>query len=113
MGATVEGNIEAFLADVGDEVFQGQVLARIGAAGLESDREAAADAVEYAQDQVGKAEAGVNSARLEASRADADEPALAHAAGSGRQVYDRQKTLHTAGATPQVFEKAQRDYEAA
>src|ERR1051325_8986384 len=33
VGATIEGNIEAFLADVGDEVFEGQVLARIGSAG--------------------------------------------------------------------------------
>src|SRR5580700_6413729 len=51
VGSRIEGNIEAFLANVGDEVFQGQVLARVGAAGLESEREAAAHAVEYEQDQ--------------------------------------------------------------
>src|SRR6185369_1103264 len=54
VGSEIEGNIEAFMADVGEEVFQGQVLARIGAAGLESEREAAAHAVEYGQDQVAK-----------------------------------------------------------
>src|SRR5262245_30943187 len=47
VGATVSGSVEATMANVGDEVFQGQVLARIGAAGLESEREAAARAVEY------------------------------------------------------------------
>src|SRR5690242_3506156 len=73
VGSQIEGNIESFMADVGDEVFQGQVLARIGAAGLESEREAAAHAVEYQQDQVAKADAAVSSARMEASRSNADE----------------------------------------
>src|SRR5215468_1230998 len=54
--STVNGSIEALMANVGDEVYQGQVLARIGAAGLESEREASAHAVEYAQEQVSKAE---------------------------------------------------------
>ena len=71
VGAAVQGNIEAFLADVGDEVFEGQVLARIGSAGLESTREQAQSDAEHAQDQVTRAEASVNTARLEASRADA------------------------------------------
>ncbi len=114
IGSTIEGNIEAFLANVGDDVFQGQVLARIGAAGLESEREAAAHAVEYAQDQVSKAEAGINSARLEASRATADEARARMALDHAQKVYERQKTLHAAGATPRLtFEKAEQDYEAA
>src|SRR5436305_4451443 len=67
VGSKVEGNIEAFMVDVGTEVFEGQVLARIGAGGLESEREAAMHGVESAQDQVSKAEAAINSARVEAS----------------------------------------------
>ena len=46
VGATIEGNIEAFVADVGDAVFEGQVLARIGSAGLETSHEQASAAVE-------------------------------------------------------------------
>ncbi|MBZ5620115.1 MAG: HlyD family efflux transporter periplasmic adaptor subunit [Acidobacteriia bacterium] len=114
VGSEIEGNIEAFMADVGDEVFQGQVLARIGAAGLESEREAAAHAVEYAQDQVSKAEAAINSARMEASRATADEERARMALDRAGKVYARQKTLHEAGATPRLtFEKAEQEYEAA
>ena len=113
VGSQIEGNIEAFMANVGDEVFQGQVLARIGAAGLESEREAAAHTVEYAQDQVSKAEAGINSARMEASRAAADEARARMALDRAEKTYARQKTLHAAGATPRLtFEKAEQDYAA-
>ena len=112
VGSQVDGNIEAFMADVGEEVFQGQVLARVGAAGLESEREAAAHAVEYSQDQVAKAEAMLNSARMEASRASADEQRARMSLDRAGKVYDRQKTLHAAGATPRLtFEKAEQDYE--
>jgi multidrug resistance efflux pump len=114
VGATVEGNIEAFLADVGDEVFEGQVLARIGSAGLESTREQAQTDAEHAQDQVTRAEASVNDARLEASRADAMAQRSRLELDRTRKVYDRQTTLHNAGATPRVvFEKAQSEYTAA
>ncbi len=114
VGSKIEGNIEAFMANVGDEVFQGQVLARIGAAGLESEREAAAHAVEYEQDQVSRAEAGINSARMEASRAAADEARARMTLDRAGKVYARQKTLHDAGATPRLtFEKAEQEFEAA
>jgi multidrug resistance efflux pump len=114
VGAQIEGNIEAFLADVGDEVFEGQVLARIGSAGLESEREAAAHAVEYGQEQVSRAEAVVNSARMEASRASADEARARMALDRAAKVYSRQKTLHASGATPRLtYEKAEQEYEAA
>lgn len=114
VGSQIEGNIEAFMANVGDEVFQGQVLARIGAAGLESEREAAAHTVEYAQDQVSKAEAAISSARMEASRAAADEARSRMGLDRAEKTYARQRTLHAAGATPRLtFEKAEQEYEAA
>src|SRR5690349_18069189 len=65
VGAAIEGNVEAFLADVGDEVFEGQVLARVGSSGLETSREQASAAVDSAQQQVGSAETDVNNARME------------------------------------------------
>lgn len=114
VGCSIDGNIEAFAANVGDDVFQGQVLARVGAAGLESEREAAAHAVEYAQDQVSRGEAAVTSMRLEASRAAADQQRARMALDLADKVYSRQKTLHAAGATPRLtFEKAEQDYNAA
>ncbi len=114
VGAGIQGNVDAFLADSGDEVYQGQVLARIGSAELENNREAAAAAAEHAQEQVSKCEALVNSGRLEASRADAEAQHARLQLERARQVYERQTTLHNAGATPQiVFDKAEKDYEAA
>jgi len=88
------------------------VLARIGAAGLESEREAAAHSVENAQEQVSKAEALVTSARLEASRASADAQRAQMSLERAEKSYSRQKTLHSAGATPRTtYEKAEQDYE--
>jgi multidrug efflux pump subunit AcrA (membrane-fusion protein) len=114
VGSSVDGNIEAFMVEVGQEVFQGQVLARIGAGGLESEREAAAHAAESAQDQVSKAEAAVTTARLEASRAEADSLRARMALDRAQKVYARQQTLHAAGATPRLtYEKAQAEFEAA
>ena len=114
VGATVVGNIEAFMANAGDEVFEGQTLARIGTAGLESDRESAANAVQLAEQQVSAAEAAINSARMETSRADADAQRARMALDRADRTYSRQKTLHAAGATPRtVYEKSQQDYEAA
>ena len=113
VGATVEGNIEAFLADVGDEVYEGQVLARIGSAGLETTREQAQTDAEHAQDQVTRAEASVNAARLEASRADANAQRSRLEMDRAQKVYERQTTLHNAGATPRiVYEKAQAEFTA-
>jgi multidrug resistance efflux pump len=113
IGSSVDGNIETFLANVGDEVFEGQVLARVGSAGLETNREQAASAVEHAQEQVTRAESAINSARLEASRADADLQRARLQMDRTQKVFDRQKTLHNAGATPRiVYDKAVAEFEA-
>lgn len=112
--STINGNVEALMANIGDEVFVGQLLARIGGAGLESEREAAARAVEYAQEQVSKAESAIAAARMEASRASADAQRSQMALERADKVYSRQKTLHAAGATPRLtYEKAEQDFERA
>src|SRR5690242_18688144 len=46
VGSMVNGTIEAFLADVGQEVGEGQILARISNHGLETGREMAAIALD-------------------------------------------------------------------
>src|SRR5437763_3129613 len=98
VGAAIEGNIEAFLADVGDEVFEGQVLARVGSAGLETSREQASAAVEFAQQQAAAAETAINNARMEASRADADLQRVRLQVDRAQKLVERQTTLHKAGA---------------
>lgn len=110
----VDGNIDSFLVDVGQDVFEGEVLARIGASGLESQRDAAAAAVSAAESQAARAESSVSTARLEASRAEADQQRSRSAMDKMRAGYERQMTLNKSGATPRVvWEKAQKDYQAA
>src|ERR1035438_4683918 len=71
-GPAVSGFIEAFLVEPGADVYEGQVLDRIGAQGLESARDVAQTALERAEEQVSKAEAEGTAAQLELSRAEAD-----------------------------------------
>ena len=110
----VEGNIDAFMANVGDEVYQGQELAHIGSTGLEIERTDAATAVDQAQGRVDSAEKAVTAAQLEASRAHADSVRVRADYDRAQKAYERQKTLVAAGATPRLtFEKAERDYQSA
>jgi len=114
VSANVPGLVESFLVDPGQEVYQGQVLARIGSQGLDSAREAAAAAVERAQEQVARKEQELGAARLESSRADADAQRSQLALERAQKIYERQKTLNEAGATPRLtYEKSAADYEAA
>jgi multidrug resistance efflux pump len=114
VGAQLDGVIDAFLVDVGQDVYQGQVLARIGSQGLDSSREAAASAVDHAQERVNQAEAAVAGARLEQSRADAEAQRARFAMERAETVFSRQQVLVSQGATPRmVYEKAQREYDSA
>src|SRR5690242_11957932 len=110
--AEVDGNIETFEAGVGDEVYAGQELARIGGGGLETEQADAAEALEKAQARVEAAEKTVAGAQLEASRARADAQRARAELDRLQKIYDRQKVLVAAGATPRLtYEKAQQDYE--
>jgi multidrug resistance efflux pump len=114
VGSAMAGNIDAFLVEAGEEVYQGEALARVGSTGLESARETAAQAAERAQEQVLRAEGVVSSAMLEAARADA---AAQHSRAEFERVeklFARQKTLLAAGATPRLtYQRAERDYDGA
>lgn len=111
VAAPIEGAVESFSVDVGDDVAEGQVLARIKNMKLENNIEAATAEMDKAQGRVQDAESGIVAARLEASRARAD-------AGRAKSEYDRadkafarQKMLYAEGATARlVYEKAQREY---
>src|ERR1035441_1211788 len=114
VGASVPGFIEAFLAEPGQEVYRGQVLARIGAQGLESAREVAQAALDGAQEQASRAEAAGTDARLELSRAEADAERARLALERAERASARQQTLFREGATPRlVYQKALQEYEAA
>ena len=112
VGASVEGNIEMFLADVGQEVFEGQALARISAPALASDRENASNAVERARDQVARAEDTLSAALMEQSRAEADAERGKAELDRANVEYDKQRGYYAKGATPRrTYEKSQKDYQ--
>ena len=112
VNADVDGNIDEFEANVGDEVTAGQELARIGGASLEAEQADAAAEAEKAQARVEAGEKNVANAQLEASRAHADSLRARAELDRLQKIYERQKVLVAAGATPRLtYEKAQSDYE--
>ena len=113
--APVEGILGAFFAEVGQEVFEGQLLARVTNGGLETDQQSAQRDLENAQRRVNELESKVIiTARLEASRAKADAIRSRGEYDRLDKAYQRQTMLYNEGATPKlVYEKAGRDFETA
>jgi HlyD family secretion protein len=113
-GAAVTGSIEAFLADVGQDVSEGQLLARIGSQDLESGRDEAARIAQNAREKVNSIQSRILAERLEASRAQADANRARDQFERAEKTYLRQQMLNHEGATPRlVYEKSQRDFETA
>jgi multidrug resistance efflux pump len=114
VGAQVSGSVSEFFADVGREVSEGELLARLSNQGLQTASESAQAAMDQAQARVEKAGAAIISARLEATRARADAIRARSEYDRSQRTYQRQKTLNAEGATPRLaYEKSQRDFESA
>lgn len=112
--APVEGTVEVFLADVGDEVYEGQLLAQITSAGLAADREAAASELERARSHVDSLESRLISARLEAARARADASRARAEFEIVEKAFLRQQMLFREGATPRLnYEKSEKEFKLA
>lgn len=108
--AQVTGSVQEFLAEVGEEVYQGQLLARIGNITLENARENAATASENAQSRVNKLESAIIAARLEASRARADAERSRADMERTEKARLRQKMLYGEGATPRLaWERSEKE----
>ncbi|HWQ56047.1 MAG TPA: efflux RND transporter periplasmic adaptor subunit [Bryobacteraceae bacterium] len=108
--AQVSGTIQEFLADVGDEVYQDQLLARVGNQALEQASESATQASEAAQARISKLESAIVAARLEASRARADAERSRSDMERADKARQRQRVLVREGATPRlVYEKSEKD----
>jgi len=112
VGVAVAGEIESFEVEVGQEVVEGQVLARLASRGLESEREQARKAVENGQAKIENMEGQIMQARLEASRARAEANRSRDQYERSEKAAQRQRLLHGQGATPRLtYEKSQRDFE--
>ena len=114
VGAQVNGEIESFGAEPGQDVYEGQLLARISNRALEGARVNAYEAERNAQLKVESIQSKIIAARLEASRARAEASRSRDQFDRAQRIYQRQQVLHGAGATPQLtYEKAQREFESA
>jgi multidrug resistance efflux pump len=113
-GPTTKGSIEAFTADVGDQVEEGESLARVGAMSLDADRENTTTDIQKAQDKVDQAENSVKDARLEESRASAELEKARAVLQRSDDYYAKEKVRIDAGAISRnEFEKAQADHQTA
>lgn len=110
--ALTDGTIETLDAGVGDEVYEGQLLARISSQAIESEHERARAAVEAARERMASLQAAITATRLEASRARADANRARRDSDRLEKVFERQQMLMREGATPRLmFEKAQREFQ--
>ena len=113
-GAQVAGTVEEVLAEVGQDVYAGEVLARISNQGLQAAEQSAKAAADLAQERVEKAGTAILAARLEATRARADAARARTELDRAQRAFERQQMLNREGATPRLaFEKSQRDFERA
>lgn len=110
----IAGEVDSFSADVGQDVFEGQILARISNQGLETGRDSVQRALQAAEQKLSTIDTTISAARLEAVRAHDDALRAQEELSKASKAYDRQKLLHGAGATPRLqYEKSMTDYEAA
>ena len=110
--APVDGVIRAFHAEVGAEVYEGQLLADIQNAEVEGSQELANLELERIQQRVNTTEGTLAAARLEASRANADAARVKSELDRATRNYQRQKLLLSEGATPRrTFEKAEAEFQ--
>ncbi len=112
VSAPIDGTVDNYLVDVGEEVFEGELLAHIKNAALDSAHQSAQVDAARAQSHIAELESQIISARLEASRARSEAVRSKGEYERAEKDYKRQQVLIEAGATPRLtYEKAQRDLE--
>lgn len=108
------GTVEEYLVNEGEEVYEGQLLARLNNPTLSNEREQAKERADKAQERVNQLESQMLAARLEVSRGRAEAARVKDEYARAERNYQRQSMLNQQGATPRLtFEKAQKEYEAA
>ncbi len=111
---SIDGEVDSFSAEVGQDVFEGQVLARISNQGLETGLENAQRILQAAETRLNTLETSISAARLEAVRARDAALSAASDLEHASKEFERQRMLNDAGATPRnTFQKSEREYEAA
>jgi HlyD family secretion protein len=107
----IDGVLDKYFVEVNQEVFEGQLLGRIGSSKLQEAEQRATSDLDKAESRVTTLSAEQLKARLEASRASADQSRARNDVARLQKDYDRQQGLWAAGATPRLtWEKALKDY---
>ena len=109
--APLNGILDKVVADVGDDVFQGQVLAHVNNSRLESSAETARKETEKIRNRVNELQSSLLSTRLDASRSRANSARARLELEHAEKSYQHQAALMAEGATPRlVYEKAEKEY---
>jgi HlyD family secretion protein len=109
----VDGTIEQFVADIGDDVAKGDILARIHNPKIAAQEEQSRLEGDTARNRVQQIEADLIGARLEVSRTEADTTRVQLELQKAQKEFERQQMMWKEGVTPRLtFEKADQDYKA-
>ena len=111
IAAPIEGTLESLEVADGEEVFEGQLLARIHNTTIDAAKQRSAEDLDRVKTKLDDLESQVLAARLEANRASADLARVRAESESASRIYDRQQKLFREGATARKsYEKAEADY---
>jgi multidrug resistance efflux pump len=110
----IAGILDAWFVDVGQEVYQDQLVGKIRNADLDNAVQQAQAALDRAEVSVAQLEAQMAGARLEASRTTAEQVRARNELDRIEKVYVRYKNLMDSGAIARLtFEKTETEYHAA
>lgn len=108
--ASTDGIVEEIFVDAGEEVYEGQMIARIKNQQSEAEQELAQIELDRAQTRVNNIESAILTARLEASRTRADASRSKSDLDRAERVFQRQEMLNQQGATARnAYDKAVKD----
>jgi HlyD family secretion protein len=109
--APVDGTIDQFMAEVGQHVSEGEVLARVRNPELAAAEQTAQLDAEQARNHLGQLESGLIAARLEVSRSEADATRVKLQLDQAEKTFQRQQMMFREGITARLtYEKAEQEY---
>lgn len=114
VASPLDGILEAWEVEEGQEVLEGQRLGHISNSSLEATQQNAEQELDRVQTRVVTIEGQILAARLESARADAEAARISNDLGTLERAFQRQQILYREGATPRLkFEQAEKDFKAA
>lgn len=110
--APSSGTVEEYLVNEGEEVYEGQLVARLHNPTLSTERDQAKERADKTQERLNQLESQMLAARLEVSRGRAEVARIKDDYARADRAYQRQSMLNQQGATPRLtFEKARKEFE--